>query len=151
MFPKTLLTTLLLALTVAANPVLVDRAPVSLSFSRRVNATSVQHLLKHDQARARLFKQKGSAKALNEDAVISSPVDNQAVSYIASVGVGSPATQCRFWTPLYPRLKANIWPPLKTTSSSTLVAPTPGLVPVLATSRPAPAPRPPTPWYESVV
>ncbi|PPQ71025.1 hypothetical protein CVT26_011490 [Gymnopilus dilepis] len=93
MFPKTLLTTLLLALTVAANPVLVDRAPVSLSFSRRVNATSVQHLLKHDQARARLFKQKGSAKALNEDAVISSPVDNQAVSYIASVGVGSPATQ----------------------------------------------------------
>ncbi|KAF8895841.1 aspartic protease [Gymnopilus junonius] len=93
MFPKTLLTTLLLALSVAANPVLVDRAPVTVSFSRRVNATSVQHLVKHDQARARYLKQKGTAKAAGlEAAVISSPVDNQAVSYIASVGVGSPAT-----------------------------------------------------------
>ncbi|KAF8902546.1 aspartic protease [Gymnopilus junonius] len=93
MFPKTLLTTLLLALSVAANPVLVDRAPVSVSFSRRVNATSVQHLVRHDQARAKYLKQKGAAKAAGlEDAVINFPVENQAVSYIASIGVGSPAT-----------------------------------------------------------
>jgi cathepsin E len=98
MFPTTLLTTLLLALSVAANPVLVNRSPVTLPISRRVNLSSVKNLLQHDQNRAKALKLKGAARAagisLQEDAasVISSQVDNQAVTYVAAVGVGSPPT-----------------------------------------------------------
>ncbi|KAF4611714.1 hypothetical protein D9613_004262 [Agrocybe pediades] len=96
MFPTTLLTTLLLALSVAANPVLVDRSPVTLPISRRLNLTSVHNLVRHDQTRAKALKARGAAKAagasFSEAAVINEPVDNQAVTYVASVGVGSPAT-----------------------------------------------------------
>ncbi|KAF8167357.1 aspartic protease [Crassisporium funariophilum] len=96
MFPTTLLTTLLLALSVAANPVIIQRSPVSLGISRRVNVTSVHNLVRHDQNRAKALKAKGAAKAaglpIQSDAVINEQVDNQAVTYIASVGVGSPAT-----------------------------------------------------------
>ncbi|KAJ3517875.1 hypothetical protein NLJ89_g224 [Agrocybe chaxingu] len=91
MFPTTLLTTLLLVLSVAANPVLVDRSPVTLQLSRRLNLTSVHNLVRHDQARAKALKAKGTVKH-DSRAVINEQVDNQAVTYIASVGVGSPAT-----------------------------------------------------------
>jgi cathepsin E len=98
MFPTTLLTTLLLALSVAANPVLVDRSPVTLPISRRLNLTSVHNLVRHDQARAKALKIKGSARSsgLDNRAVINEPVDNQAVTYVASIGVGSPATTCKW-------------------------------------------------------
>jgi cathepsin E len=96
MFPTTLLTTLLLALSVAANPVLVNRSPVTLPIARRVNLTSVHNLVRHDQNRAKALKLKGAAKAagipFQEAAVISEQVDNQAVTYVAAVNVGSPAT-----------------------------------------------------------
>ncbi|KAF8808105.1 acid protease [Phlegmacium glaucopus] len=98
MVPGTLLTTLLLALAVAANPIIVQRSLVTLPISRRINLTSISNLLQHDQARARALKATGEAKvatggiSAHSDVVISSPADNQAVSYIASVGVGSPAT-----------------------------------------------------------
>ncbi len=97
MFPATLLTTLLLAFSVAANPVLVDRSPVTLPISRRLNLTSIHNLVQHDQARAKNFKLGTSARSANRRAVISEPVQNQAVTYVASVGVGSPATTCRFF------------------------------------------------------
>ena len=99
MFPTTLLTTLLFALSVAANPVLVNRSPVTLPLSRQVNLTSVHNLLRHDQDRAKALKARGAAKAtgLNIDAVINEPVDNQAVSYIASIGVGTPPTTCKYY------------------------------------------------------
>ncbi|KAF8808125.1 family A1 protease [Phlegmacium glaucopus] len=90
MVPATLLTTLLLALAVAANPIVVKRSLVTLPISKRLNLTSLPNLLRNDQARARAFK--GETTSIQSDAVISSPADNQAVSYIASVGVGSPAT-----------------------------------------------------------
>ncbi|CAA7264889.1 unnamed protein product [Cyclocybe aegerita] len=96
MFPTTLLTTLLLAFSVAANPVVIDRSPVTLHLSRRVNVTSIHNLLRHDQVRAKALKAKGAAKAagvpLDTRAIINEQVDNQAVTYVASVGVGSPAT-----------------------------------------------------------
>ncbi|KDR80341.1 hypothetical protein GALMADRAFT_1191935 [Galerina marginata CBS 339.88] len=93
MFPTTLLTTLLLALCVAANPVLVDRSPVSLPLSRRVNLTSIDNLLRHDQARAKALKLRGAANTAGLVPAINEPVQqSQAVTYIASVGVGSPAT-----------------------------------------------------------
>jgi cathepsin E len=96
MVPATLLTTLLLAMAVAANPVLVQRSLVTLPISKRVNITSAKQLLQHDQARAQALKAKGQAKvtgiSLQGDAVISSQANNEAVSYIAAIGVGSPAT-----------------------------------------------------------
>ncbi|KAF8808106.1 aspartic protease [Phlegmacium glaucopus] len=98
MVPGALLTALLLALAVAANPIIVQRSLVTMPISRRINLTSISNLLQHDQARARALKATGEAKvatgsiSAHSDVVISSPADNQAVSYIASVGVGSPAT-----------------------------------------------------------
>jgi len=101
MVPATLLTTLLLALAAAADPIVVRRSPVTLPISKRVNSTTIRNLLLHDQARAKALRAKGEAKAagipFHTDAVINSPADNQAVSYIASVGVGSPATTCKSW------------------------------------------------------
>ena len=94
MFPTTLLTTLLLALSVAANPVQLDRPLITLPISRRLNLTSVHNLVRHDQARAKALKLRGSNIAGNSRAVINEQVDNQAVTYVANVGVGSPATTC---------------------------------------------------------
>jgi len=94
MFPTTLLTTLLLALSVAANPVQLDRPLVTLPLTRRLNLTSVHNLVRHDQARAKALKLRGSKVAGR--AVINEQVDNQAVTYIASVNVGSPATTCKY-------------------------------------------------------
>ncbi|KAF9469814.1 aspartic peptidase A1 [Collybia nuda] len=96
MFPASLLTTLLLALAVSGNPVVVRNSPVTLPLSRRVNTTSVHNLLRHDLSRAKALRARAEAKIAGQfhvDAVINEQVDNQAVTYIASVGVGSPATQ----------------------------------------------------------
>jgi cathepsin E len=94
----TLLTTVLLALAVAADPIIVKRSLVKLPISRRINVTSV-NILQHDQLRAKALRAKGEARiagTLHSDrAVISSQAVNIAVTYIASVGVGSPATQCK--------------------------------------------------------
>ena len=93
--------TLLLALTgnVAANPVIFNRSPVTLPLSRRLNLTSTHNLLRHDQARAKAIKSRGSSLKTGKDhdarAIINEPVDNQAVAYIASIGVGSPPTTCK--------------------------------------------------------
>jgi cathepsin E len=52
-------------------------------------------LVKHDLARAKALRSRGHAAAgeeFHEDAVVNEPLTNEAVTYIASVGVGSPAT-----------------------------------------------------------
>ncbi|GLB35829.1 putative peptidase A1 [Lyophyllum shimeji] len=95
MFPASLLSTLLLALAVAANPIVIRDSPVTLPLARRLNTTSIHNLLRHDQSRAKALRARAEAKAsgnFHTDAIINEPVDNQAVTYIASVGVGSPAT-----------------------------------------------------------
>jgi cathepsin E len=92
----TLLTTVLLAFAVAANPI-VKRSFPTLSMSKRINVTSV-NIVEHDQLRAKALRAKGEARAagtLHSDLNNSIPVINEAVSYVASVGVGSPATQCK--------------------------------------------------------
>lgn len=94
MFSKTLLSTLLLALTVSANPVLVNQPPVTLGLTRKLNLTSAHNLLRHDQARAKQLQSIGQVSA---DAVVNESVDNQAVTYFASVAVGSPATTCKYY------------------------------------------------------
>ncbi|KAF8879842.1 aspartic protease [Infundibulicybe gibba] len=83
-----------LANAVSANPVVIRGSPVTLPLSRRLNLTSVHNLLRHDQVRARNLRARAERKLnpRSNDAVINEQVDNQAVTYIASVGVGSPAT-----------------------------------------------------------
>ena len=94
----TLLTTVLLALAVAAEPILVKKSLVTLPISRRINLNNL-NILEHDQLRAKALRAKGEARAAgtvsNRASVISSQAENQAVSYVASIGVGSPATQCK--------------------------------------------------------
>ncbi|KAG5351696.1 hypothetical protein C0989_005209 [Termitomyces sp. Mn162] len=97
MFPASLLSTLLLVLTVSANPIVVRESQVKLPLSRRLNVTSVHNLLRHDVARAKFLRARAEAKlsgtsAFDTRADVNEQVDNQAVTYIAAVGVGSPAT-----------------------------------------------------------
>lgn len=92
-----LLSTLLLALAVSANPIVVRDNLIRVPFAKKINVTSEGHILKNDQARAAALRAHALGRAsgkLTKDAVISVPVQNQAVTYVASVGVGSPATTC---------------------------------------------------------
>ena len=74
---------------------------MTLPLSRRVNLTSIHNLVRHDQARAKALRARATAKAtglpLHSDAVINEQVENRGVSYIASVGVGSPPTTCKHY------------------------------------------------------
>ena len=95
-----MLTTLLLAIAVAANSVIVEKSLMTLPISKSVNITNVQNLLQHDQIRAKALRAKGEARAtgnpLNSDDVISSQIDNlKGIHYVAAIGVGSPATTCK--------------------------------------------------------
>ncbi|CAK5284637.1 unnamed protein product [Mycena citricolor] len=79
----------LLSLPAAASPVAVENSFISLPISRQFNLTGSVNIVKSDLARVAHFKARTSK---GKRAVISEPVSNQVVSYIASVGVGSPAT-----------------------------------------------------------
>jgi len=93
MFPAALLSTLLLALVVSANPIVqIHRGPVTLPIARSLNLTGVRSLYAHDLSRAQNFKTRGSDKV--KRAVISTVANNEVVKYIETVGVGSPATNC---------------------------------------------------------
>lgn len=98
MFPTaSLLTTLLLALSIAATPVEVRTPHVTLPFAKRVNTSGgAIKLVEHDQARATALKERGAAiqNGKLDRRATSIAVTNEAVSYIAAVGVGSPATTC---------------------------------------------------------
>ncbi|KAF8528492.1 acid protease [Hysterangium stoloniferum] len=81
-------------------PIQIRDSPITLPIAVRINATGSANLLEADRARARLFIQKAQEKAakvkagtLSSDAVIGVPVTNGAVSYLASVGVGSTASK----------------------------------------------------------
>ena len=98
MFPAASLTAFLfLAVSVAANPIVVRKAPVSLPFARHLNITGAQDVVLKDQARAKNLVSASKAKessTLSPDAVGSVGVTNVGVVYQASVGVGSPPTDC---------------------------------------------------------
>ncbi|GJE89616.1 aspartic peptidase A1 [Phanerochaete sordida] len=80
-----------LALAVSASPVVQDTPKITLPFAKHINATGTLNLLAQDQARAKWLKNRSSGAHLAERAG-SIPVTNTAVSYLAAVGVGSPAT-----------------------------------------------------------
>ncbi|KAG6837329.1 hypothetical protein H0H93_011424 [Arthromyces matolae] len=96
------ITALIHPLALVANPVTVRHSPVKLPLARRVNLTSVHNLIRHDLARIKYLHTSADAFEKNRriefDAtasVIDESIDNQAVSYIASVGVGNPVTNCK--------------------------------------------------------
>ncbi|KAF8637090.1 hypothetical protein AX17_002995 [Amanita inopinata Kibby_2008] len=86
--------TLVLALAIATNAIVIRESPVKLSLSRKVNEVGIRNLLQHDQARAchlrghtlRPAAMSSTASSVNE------PIDNQGVVYVASIGVGTPPT-----------------------------------------------------------
>ncbi|KAI0059467.1 family A1 protease [Artomyces pyxidatus] len=94
MFPTASLTTLLLlALSVAANPIVIRDSFIKVPFAKKLNVTGSFDLIQKDQARARALKAHGAAKASGLAAAATSiGVTNVAQVYVASVGVGSPAT-----------------------------------------------------------
>ena len=98
MFPTaSLIAFLFLAVSVAANPIVVRKAPVTLPFARQLSITGAQDIVLKDQARAKTLVSVTKAKesgTLSPDAVGSVGVTNVGVVYQAGVGVGSPATNC---------------------------------------------------------
>ncbi|TFK77430.1 aspartic peptidase A1 [Pluteus cervinus] len=97
MFPASLFTAVLLALAVSANPIIqIRNSPITLPLARRLNLTSVHNLVRHDVNRAKALRARAEAVRsgvpLDKRAVVSESVDNQAVSYVATVAVGSPPT-----------------------------------------------------------
>jgi hypothetical protein len=94
MFPAaSLLTTLLLDLSIAASPFEIRDSPISLPIARRLNTSGgTINLLHHDRSRAAALKNFGGNTFDRRTDIIA--VTNDAVSYIAAVGVGSPATTC---------------------------------------------------------
>jgi hypothetical protein len=93
MFPTAPLTAaLLLVLCVAANPVVVREAPISLPIARRLNVIGAHDLIKKDHARARnMFT---ANKVKRSDSPSNVGITNAAVHYVASVGIGAPPIVC---------------------------------------------------------
>ncbi|KAL1939463.1 hypothetical protein VTO73DRAFT_10019 [Trametes versicolor] len=96
-FFSLLLLALSVAVTAGATPVVQVRDNlVRLPFAKRVNFTGSSKLIERDQARVRNLRARANAKlsglTLTDDAVVSVPVDNQVVDYVANVQVGTPPT-----------------------------------------------------------
>ncbi|KAF8264805.1 aspartic peptidase A1 [Lactarius quietus] len=110
MFPTASLTAfLLLVVSVAANPIVLRKTPVSLPFARHLNITGAQDVVQKDQVRAMNLVSVSKAKeggTLSPDAVFSVGVSNVGVIYGANVGVGSPPTD---YTLLIDTGSSNIW------------------------------------------
>lgn len=93
---SSLLSALLLALTVAGTPLVQVRSVnpgITLPFALRLNVSGGATIADRDRARAAHLISKGSTNAGKIDRRASSfAVTNTAVTYVAAVGVGSPAT-----------------------------------------------------------
>jgi hypothetical protein len=84
-------------LSIAASPVEIRSSPITLPIARRLNTSGgTINILQHDQSRAAALKNVGENTLNRRTASIA--VTNDAVGYIAAVGVGSPATTCGFNT-----------------------------------------------------
>ncbi|KLO10446.1 aspartic peptidase A1 [Schizopora paradoxa] len=95
---STFISTLSFVLAVAAGPIVVRDNLISLPLSKKINVTEPGQLLKQDQARAAILRSLGFASGnatakselLGRATPGSTSVTNQAVSYIATVEVGTP-------------------------------------------------------------
>ncbi|KAH9052761.1 aspartic peptidase A1 [Lactarius vividus] len=99
-----LTTILLLIVSVAADPIVVRKSPVSLPIARHLNITGAHGLIRKDQARARnMF---AVSKAKRSGSTINIGITNVAVIYEANVGIGVPPT---FYSLLIDTGCGNIW------------------------------------------
>ena len=94
MVATSFLSTLFIALAVAAKPVERKASAPTLSFTKHVSGGDI---VKLDRLRIDLFK---GIDSIFGPGISSSPAENRAVTYIASVGVGSPPTYCKWLQPL---------------------------------------------------
>jgi cathepsin E len=97
MVAASFVSTLLLALAVTGHPVEREASLVKLPFAKVVS-TGLKNIniVKQDRLRLSNIRAKaGNFRGLKNREVISSSAENGAVFYIASVGVGSPATYCK--------------------------------------------------------
>jgi hypothetical protein len=88
-----------LCLVVSTTPVVIRNSPIRLPLTRRLNVTSISNLLKHDQARARTLRARavvGHTSIVSAPIVGNEPVNNQAVTYVAAIGIGTPPTTCQY-------------------------------------------------------
>jgi cathepsin E len=94
MLSSSLLPVLLLALGVVASPVkIIGNNPVTLPIARRFNFTGTATILQRDQARAAALRASAESSAsASKRAVINQAVNNVAVTYTATIGIGNPAT-----------------------------------------------------------
>ncbi|KAH9052762.1 acid protease [Lactarius vividus] len=81
---------LLLIISVAADPIVVRKSPVSLRIARHLNITGAHDLIRKDQARARNMFAASNVKRSGSPASVS--VTNLGIAYAANVGIGSPPT-----------------------------------------------------------
>ncbi|KAI5986037.1 aspartic peptidase domain-containing protein [Pisolithus orientalis] len=122
MFVIAPLLTAVLALSIAASSVEIPSPSITLPFARSLNTQGgTVSLLQHDQARAAALRDRGNAIAAGRlyRRQGSIPVTNEAFSYIAAVGVGSPATTYKL---IVDTGSSNTWvgsgTPYKVTSTS---------------------------------
>lgn len=98
MVSTTFLLIVAVALTTNAASTPPGPFPVSIMpFRRHINSTSLADIVAKDKARFKAFRDRAHAKFSKNGKVekrTSISVTNAAVTYTASVGVGSPATQC---------------------------------------------------------
>ena len=95
-----LLAVVVAAVAASAKPVAVRDSPLTLSIARRFNSTGAANILKADRARAKVLKTRSQAtKAAAVGTAVGKifpvtnvPITNQAVTYTANVGVGTPPT-----------------------------------------------------------
>ena len=90
---------ILLAICVAANPIVVRDNLVSLAIARQLKFTGSKDLVNRDRARAKqLFSfsnaKQGDYLSADSDTTIGLDATNAASSYRTTVGIGSPATSC---------------------------------------------------------
>jgi cathepsin E len=107
MVATSLLTVLLFcsaATTVSTSPIILNMSPVSIPLMKRLDLARLQGgcLLKGDQTRAQALRARvdkardtsGPVKLSPTAIVGNEPVNDTAVTYLAAVGVGTPAIIC---------------------------------------------------------
>ena len=99
MLSSSLLSLLSLAILISANPIVVREPLITLPLAKQFNITGADHILKSDRARAAALIDRVKAKASGKEskrAVIGINVENQAVTYVTNVNVGTPPSSCEF-------------------------------------------------------
>jgi hypothetical protein len=81
------------SLNVVAHPTVIRDSPISMPFTRYIGASDASDLVRRDRERARTLLNRGSILTTEMDPDVG--VTNAGIYYVASVGVGNPATYCR--------------------------------------------------------